>query len=64
MAGVAPTSHVPLRVINAITACSWNLADATISVTQIFMGDFKTYKNISNEDINDTLKTFFILKIT
>ena len=63
MAAVATTLPVPLTVINAMTTCGLNLADATIIATQIFMDDFTTCKDISNKDIDDTLKTFSILTI-
>ena len=63
MAAVAPPLLVPLTFINAMTACGLNLADATIFATQIFMDNFTTCKDISNEDINDALKMFSILTI-
>ena len=44
---------VPFTVINAMTACGQNLADATVMATQIFMDDLETCKEISNGDIDD-----------
>ena len=64
MAAVASPITVPLTVIIATTACGLNLVDGTILATQIFMDDFKTWKDISNEDIDDALKMFSILTIT
>ena len=60
MAAVVP---VPFTFINAITACGLDLASATNFATQIFMDDFETCKDISNDDIDDELKTFYILTV-
>ena len=52
MAAIAP---IPFAVINEMTACGLDLASATTFATQIFMDDFVTCKNISNNDIDDAL---------
>ena len=49
MAAVAP---VPFTAINAMTTCGLDLESSTISATQIFMADFKTCKDISNNSID------------
>ena len=60
MAAVAP---VPFRVINVMTACGLDLASTTTFATQIFMDNFETCKDISNNNIDDALKTFSILTV-
>ena len=60
MAAVVP---VPFTFINAITACGLDLASATSFATQIFMDDFETCKDISNDNIDDALKTSYILTV-
>ena len=64
MAAVAPPLPVPLMAINTMTAWGLILTDENTFATQIFMDNFTTCKYISNEDIDDTLKTFSILTIT
>ena len=46
-----------------MTACVLDLSSATTFATQIFMGDFETCKDISNDNIDDALKTFSILSV-
>ena len=60
MSAVVP---VPFTVINAMTTCGMNLSSATTFATQIFMDNFETCKDISNDDIDDALKTFSILTV-
>ena len=59
----AVLAPVPFTVINAITACGLNLADATVMATQIFMDDFETCKDISNRDIGDDLKKLSVFTV-
>ena len=46
-----------------MTACGLDLVSATSFATQIFMDYFETCKDISNDDIEDALKTFSILTV-
>ena len=59
----AVVAPVPFTVINIMTVCGFNLADATIMATQIFMDYFKTCKKIPNWDIDDSLKTFSVITV-
>ena len=58
---MAAVSPVPFTVINAMTAYGLDLLYTATFATQIFMDNFETCKDISNDDIEDALKTFSIL---
>ena len=60
---MASTAPVPFTVIKKMTACGIDLASVKISATEIFMDYFETCKDISNDDIDDKLKTFYILTV-
>ena len=60
MAYVAP---VPFMVINTMTTYGLDLASTTTLATEIFIDDFETCKDISNDDIDNLLKIFSILPV-
>ena len=60
---MADVSPVPFTVINTMTAYGLDLLYTTTFATQIFMDNFETCKDISNNNIDDALKTFSILTV-
>ena len=60
---MAAVSPVTFTVINAMTACGLDIASATTFSTQIFMDNSETCKDISNDNIYNTRKTFSILTV-
>ena len=60
---MAYVSPVPFMVINTMIIYGLDLASTITLATEIFIDDFETCKDISNDDIDNLLKIFSILTV-